>query len=178
MSDRFDCKNCHESLYGRKYIQVEDNPHCIPCYDHLYANTCQECKEIITHNSKELFYNDRYYHEHCFRCVRCTRSLADEPFTSQDDALVCSECYSNEFSSKCVVCDKKVMPGSKMLEYSGSTWHEDCFVCHGCEKPIGAEAFIPAENNYYCVPCYEGRLAPRCSHCNKVNLASHRNFAF
>lgn len=52
MSDRFDCKNCNESLCGRKYIQVEDNPHCIPCYDRLYANTCQECKEIIGHNAK------------------------------------------------------------------------------------------------------------------------------
>lgn len=52
MSDRFDCKNCNESLYGRKYILAEDNPHCIPCYDRLYANTCQECKEIIGHNAK------------------------------------------------------------------------------------------------------------------------------
>ncbi|XP_034456011.1 four and a half LIM domains protein 3b isoform X2 [Hippoglossus hippoglossus] len=55
-----------------------------------------------------------------------------------------------------------------MLEYGGSTWHEDCFVCHGCEKPIGAEAFIPDKNNYYCVPCYEGRLAPRCHHCKQA----------
>lgn len=52
MSDRFDCKNCSESLYGRKYIPVEDNPHCIPCYDRLHANTCQECKEIIGHNTR------------------------------------------------------------------------------------------------------------------------------
>lgn len=52
MSDQFDCKNCKESLSGRKYIQVEDKPHCIPCYDRLYANTCQECKEIIGHNAK------------------------------------------------------------------------------------------------------------------------------
>lgn len=56
-----------------------------------------------------------------------------------------------------------------MLEYGGSAWHEDCFMCHGCEKPIGAEAFIPDQNNYYCVPCYEGRFAPQCSHCKKVN---------
>lgn len=55
-----------------------------------------------------------------------------------------------------------------MLEYDGSTWHEDCFACHGCEKPIGTEAFIPDKNNYYCVPCYEGRFAPQCSHCKKV----------
>lgn len=60
---------------------------------------------------QELFYEDRHYHEHCFRCFRCDRSLADEPFTSQDDALLCNDCYCNEFSSKCVACDKIVMPG-------------------------------------------------------------------
>ncbi|XP_034748895.1 four and a half LIM domains protein 3-like isoform X2 [Etheostoma cragini] len=168
MSDRFNCKNCNESLCGRKYIQVEDNPHCIPCYDRLYANTCQECKEIIGHNAKELFYENRHYHAHCFRCFHCDRSLADEPFTSQEDVLVCSDCYCSEYSSKCVSCDKIVMPGSRLLEYGGSTWHEDCFMCHGCEKPIGAEAFIPDNNNYYCVPCYEGRVAPQCSHCKKA----------
>lgn len=61
---------------------------------------------------QELFYENRYYHSHCFRCFRCDRSLADEPFTSQGDALVCSGCYCNEFSSKCAACDKIVMPGS------------------------------------------------------------------
>ncbi|XP_014034111.1 four and a half LIM domains protein 3 [Salmo salar] len=168
MSDRFDCGECKESLYGRKYIQVEDVPHCIPCYDRLYANTCQECKELITHNARELFYEDRHYHEHCFRCFRCDRSLADEPFTSQEEALLCNDCYRNEFSSKCVACDKTIMPGSKKLEYGGSAWHEDCFVCHGCEKPIGGQSFIPDKDDYYCVPCYEGRFTPRCSHCKKV----------
>lgn len=59
-----------------------------------------------------------------------------------------------------------------MLEYDGSAWHEDCFTCYGCEKPIGAEAFIPDKGNYYCVPCYEGRFAPQCSHCKKVKRAS------
>ncbi len=61
---------------------------------------------------QELFYEDKYYHAHCFRCFRCDRSLADEPFTSRGDALVCSDCFCNEFSSKCAACDKTVMPGS------------------------------------------------------------------
>lgn len=52
MSEPFDCDGCKESLYGRKYIQVDDVPHCVPCYDRLYANTCQECKEIIEHDSR------------------------------------------------------------------------------------------------------------------------------
>lgn len=66
------------------------------------------------------------------------------------------------------------LTGSRLLEYNGSTWHEDCFACHGCEKPIGAEAFIPDKDSYYCVPCYEGRVAPQCSHCKKVGRASMR----
>lgn len=65
-----------------------------------------------------------------------------------------------------------------MLEYDGSAWHEDCFTCHGCDKPIGAEAFIPDKGNYYCVPCYEGRFAPQCSHCKKVKRASDSHFFF
>lgn len=64
------------------------------------------------------------------------------------------------------------LTGSKILEFDGSSWHEDCFVCHSCEKPIGGEAFVPNKNQYYCVPCYEDRFTPRCSHCNKVRSAS------
>lgn len=52
MSDQLSCKKCRESLCGRRYIQVEDGPHCTSCYDRLYANTCQECKELIGHNTK------------------------------------------------------------------------------------------------------------------------------
>lgn len=52
MSESFDCKSCKESLYGKKYIQVDDVPHCVPCYDRLYGNTCHQCKELITHSAR------------------------------------------------------------------------------------------------------------------------------
>lgn len=52
MADRFDCDNCKESLYGRKYIQSDDSPYCIPCYDSLFSNTCDECKELIGHDAR------------------------------------------------------------------------------------------------------------------------------
>lgn len=69
-------------------------------------------------NLQELVYEDQYYHEQCFRCTRCDRSLADEPFTCQDEVLLCNDCYCSEFSSKCVACDKTIMPGMvDILEY-------------------------------------------------------------
>lgn len=58
--------------------------------------------------------------------------------------------------------------GSRKLEYGDSVWHEECFMCRMCEQPIGAQAFIPDKGDYYCVPCYEGKFAPRCSHCKQV----------
>uniref|UniRef100_A0A3B1ITL3 Four and a half LIM domains 3b n=1 Tax=Astyanax mexicanus TaxID=7994 RepID=A0A3B1ITL3_ASTMX len=54
------------------------------------------------------------------------------------------------------------------LEYGGCTWHEECFVCRECEQPLGSQAFIPDKDEYYCVPCYEGRFSPRCTHCKQA----------
>ena len=62
MSERFDCDNCKESLYGRKYIQSEDNPYCIPCYDSLFANTCDECKELIGHDARVSFQQQKEHY--------------------------------------------------------------------------------------------------------------------
>uniref|UniRef100_A0A493T8M2 Four and a half LIM domains protein 3 n=1 Tax=Anas platyrhynchos platyrhynchos TaxID=8840 RepID=A0A493T8M2_ANAPP len=168
MTECFDCDNCKESLYGRKYIQMDNGPYCIPCYDAHFANTCDECKELIGHDCRELYYEDRHYHEHCFRCFRCDRSLADEPFTCQDEELLCNDCYCSEFSSKCIACEKTVMPGSRKLEYNGQTWHEHCFICSSCQQPIGSRSFIPDQKDYYCVPCYESKFAPRCTRCKKT----------
>jgi len=59
MADSFDCANCKESLYGRKYIQSDDSPYCIPCYDSRFSNTCDECKELIAHDARvrHLFFD-------------------------------------------------------------------------------------------------------------------------
>ncbi|XP_013854922.1 four and a half LIM domains protein 3 isoform X4 [Austrofundulus limnaeus] len=169
MSEKFSCKHCSQPLHGCKYIQVEATPHCITCYDLLFSNTCHECRGAISHNDKELSYEDRFYHELCFRCVRCERSLAGEAFTCQDQALLCSSCFcSSQVWSRCAACDGAMTPGSRMLEYGGAAWHQTCFLCHGCQKPIGSEGFVPDSSRFYCVPCYERQVAPRCSRCNKA----------
>ncbi|XP_035283798.1 four and a half LIM domains protein 3-like [Anguilla anguilla] len=169
MSERFDCAGCKESLYGRKFIQAEDGaPHCIPCYNKAFTHACAECKELIQHNARELCYDDRHYHEQCLRCSRCGRSLADERFTRHGTALLCNACFCSEFSSTCVACSKTIQPGSRKLEYQGRTWHEACFVCLGCQQPIGGKAFVPDEDGHYCGPCYENKFAPRCTRCKQV----------
>ncbi|XP_057352863.1 four and a half LIM domains protein 2 isoform X3 [Manis pentadactyla] len=62
---------------------------------------------------------------------------------------------------------KTIMPGTRKMEYKGSSWHETCFVCHRCQQPIGTKSFIPKDNQNFCVPCYEKQYALQCVQCKK-----------
>ncbi|XP_041701176.2 four and a half LIM domains protein 2-like [Coregonus clupeaformis] len=167
MAERYDCHDCKESLFGRKYVLREDNPYCVKCYESLYSNTCEECKKSIGCSSRDLSYKDRHWHDDCFHCFKCSRSLVDKPFSTKDDQLLCTECYANEYSSKCHECKKTIMPGSRKMEHKGNSWHETCFTCQRCQHPIGTKNFIHKDNNNYCVPCYEKQFAMQCIQCKK-----------
>ncbi|NXA11817.1 FHL2 protein, partial [Sapayoa aenigma] len=168
MTERFDCHYCKESLFGKKYILKEDSPYCVKCYENLYSNTCEECKKPIGADSKDLSYKDRHWHETCFHCFQCKNSLVDKPFAAKEEHLLCTDCYSNEYSSKCNECKKTIMPGTRKMEYKGNSWHETCFICYHCQQPIGTKSFIPKDHQNFCVPCYEKQFAMQCVQCKKV----------
>uniref|UniRef100_A0A2K5DZT1 Four and a half LIM domains 2 n=2 Tax=Platyrrhini TaxID=9479 RepID=A0A2K5DZT1_AOTNA len=167
MTERFDCHHCNESLFGKKYILREDSPYCVACFETQYANTCEECGKPIGCDCKDLSYKDRHWHEACFHCSQCRSSLVDKPFAAKEDQLLCTDCYSNEYSSKCQECKKTIMPGTRKMEYKGNSWHETCFICHRCQQPIGTKSFIPKDNQNFCVPCYEKQHAMQCVQCKK-----------
>ncbi|XP_036079821.1 four and a half LIM domains protein 2 isoform X1 [Rousettus aegyptiacus] len=167
MTERFDCHHCEESLFGKKYILREDSPYCVACFETLYASTCEECRKPIGCDCKDLSYKDRHWHEACFHCSRCKSSLVDKPFAAKEDQLLCTDCYSHEYSSKCQECKKTIMPGTRKMEYKGSSWHETCFICHRCQQPIGTKSFIPKDDQNFCVPCYEKQYALQCVQCKK-----------
>ncbi|XP_056282806.1 four and a half LIM domains protein 5-like [Pseudoliparis swirei] len=110
-SERFDCHYCKDSLLGKKYIMKEDTQYCTKCYENLFSNSCEGCTLAITCNSKDLSYKDRHWHEECFKCAKCSRSLAEKAFAAKDDVLLCTECHAHGYSSKCTTCKKTIMPG-------------------------------------------------------------------
>lgn len=167
-SERFDCHYCKDSLLGKKYIMKEDTQYCTKCYENLFSNCCEGCSLAIGCNSKDLSYKDRHWHEQCFKCAKCGRSLVEKAFAAKDDLLLCTECYAHDYSSKCNTCKKTIMPGSRKMEYKGNSWHETCFLCHRCQQPIGTKSFIPKDTSYFCVPCFEKQFAYQCSACKKA----------
>ena len=47
-----ECIECEQSLSQQRYILHEGQPHCIPCYETKYANSCAECRLLIATDSK------------------------------------------------------------------------------------------------------------------------------
>ncbi|XP_075058905.1 four and a half LIM domains protein 5 isoform X2 [Mixophyes fleayi] len=164
----FACHHCKETLYGKKYTVKEDNPYCVKCFESLYSNICEGCKKHIECDSKDFAYKESHWHEACFKCVKCNCSLVEKPFAAKDELLLCIECYSNEYSSKCFNCKTTIMPGSRKMEYKGGNWHETCFVCQSCQQPLGIQPFIPKLSSLFCVPCYEKQFATQCKSCKKA----------
>lgn len=58
--------------------------------------------------------------------------------------------------------------GTENVEYKGNSWHDECFICYQCQKPIGSKSFITKNNNIYCSPCHEKKFAKQCACCKKV----------
>ncbi|PVD28899.1 hypothetical protein C0Q70_11494 [Pomacea canaliculata] len=162
------CWNCDKKLIACRYILREEHPHCIPCYQQLFAHNCEECGKPIGPDFKDLSYKERHWHEFCFKCVMCNKSLVDQPFAPKNDKIYCSDCHDNNFAARCDGCSNPFRGGMKKFEYKGKQWHDECFVCAECNQPIGSKSFIPRDERVICVPCYESNYAQRCTKCSGV----------
>ncbi|KPP59463.1 four and a half LIM domains protein 1-like, partial [Scleropages formosus] len=177
MTERFDCFYCREDLHGKKYVNKDDKRVCVRCFDKLCANTCAECRRPIGTDSKkrvkctylhirplclppqELHHKGRYWHSDCFRCTKCYKPLANEPFSTKDDKIMCGKCSAREDSPRCYGCYKPILPGSQNVEYKNNVWHEDCFTCYQCKLPIRSQSFMTKGEDIYCAACHEKKFA-------------------
>ncbi|XP_007940461.1 four and a half LIM domains protein 5 [Orycteropus afer afer] len=169
---QFDCQYCTTSLLGKKYVLKDDNIYCVSCYDRIFSNYCEECKEPIESDSKDLCYKGRHWHGGCFKCAKCNHSLVEKPFAAKDERLLCTECYSNECSSKCFHCKKTIMPGKIVITSGGimfrdQPWHKECFLCSGCRKELCEEEFMSRDDHPFCLDCYNHLYAKKCAACSK-----------
>lgn len=93
-----------------------------PCRENSNMATFDPINPPVTECPQDLSYKDRHWHEECFHCFQCKRSLVDKPFSTKDEQLLCTECYSNEYSSKCHDCKKTIMPGERTHCGNPTAW--------------------------------------------------------
>uniref|UniRef100_A0A0B7A7B2 LIM zinc-binding domain-containing protein n=1 Tax=Arion vulgaris TaxID=1028688 RepID=A0A0B7A7B2_9EUPU len=167
-TQRLACHNCTKQMIACRYIIKEENPYCIPCYEQLFSNVCEECRQSIGPDYKDLSFKERHWHEQCFKCCGCQESLVDHSFATKNEKVYCTDCYDNSFAARCDECGQPFRGGMKKFEYRGKQWHNECFLCMECNQPIGTTNFIPRDDKAICIPCHESKYAQRCSKCNEV----------
>ncbi|EDL21412.1 four and a half LIM domains 4 [Mus musculus] len=163
----FKCHHCEESLQGKKYVQKDGANYCVTCFDSHCANICQECHKPIGADSKEVCYKEQFWHNTCFKCSKCSQLLATETFVAWDKNILCNKCATRVTFPKCKGCLKDIEEGDHNVEYKGSIWHKNCFVCTNCKDIIGTKNFFPKDEGFYCVTCYDALFTKHCMKCKK-----------
>lgn len=170
-SGHFCCWHCDKSLTGKRYVLKDGHAYCHQCFEAHFANSCLDCGRIIGIDCKEVSYQSMHWHEDCFLCSSCQKSLIGVPFGPKENKLFCGDCYNSNFASKCFECSEIFIPGAKKMEYKNKKWHEKCFCCAVCKKVIGTKCFIPKDQEIYCVTCYEDKFVTKCKKCNKIIIS-------
>ena len=96
----FCCYECDLDLGGLLYVARDGHPHCMQCYNRLYAKKCFDCREIINADAQRIEYEGYFWHaiDACFKCGLCKRSLIGKQFLRhpRKNQIFCStECAKN-----------------------------------------------------------------------------------
>ena len=65
----------------------------------------------------------------------------------------------------CGVCQEEIMGHQGIVTYQDNIWHNYCFKCFGCSKPLRGVKFVRREHEVHCFDCYQKKFAPRCTIC-------------
>ncbi|XP_048409211.1 prickle-like protein 1 [Stegostoma tigrinum] len=90
--DHFSCTECEAILGGQKYIMKEGQPYCCGCFETLYAEYCETCREIISIDYGQITFSGQHWHatNSCFSCTQCKKPLLGCSFTSRHGQVFCS----------------------------------------------------------------------------------------
>ncbi|CAH0563379.1 unnamed protein product [Brassicogethes aeneus] len=95
--------------------------------------TCAACKETIT-AGKVLQAMGAHWHEDHFVCGDCKTKLIGTKFMEVEGKPFCTKCYTEKHASRCKGCSKPI--ADKAIVALDAKWHQMCFRCAKCEKPI------------------------------------------
>jgi four and a half LIM domains protein 5 len=145
------CSNCLTS------IQQSNNTIGKTKYESIPRSKCTKCQQNIMNNDSGITFSNKDYHERCFRCDKCAKSLVDSKQTFTDknnNGLYCEPCFTNNFSPRCYKCSQHIPPSQTGTEYDNKIYHKECFNCARCRKSIGSKRFYKTGNAIICETCY------------------------
>ncbi|XP_014235312.1 prickle planar cell polarity protein 3-A isoform X3 [Trichogramma pretiosum] len=155
----FCCVVCKTPIGTKSFIPREQEIYCAGCYEDKFATRCIKCNKIIT--SGGVTYKNEPWHRDCFTCTHCNQSLAGQRFTSRDEKPYCAECFGELFAKRCTSCTKPItgIGGTRFISFEDRHWHNDCFICAGCNTSLVGRGFITDAEDIICPECAKQKLS-------------------
>ncbi|TRY88987.1 hypothetical protein DNTS_021869 [Danionella cerebrum] len=147
----FCCSECQAPLGGQRYIMNQGQPHCCPCFQRLFGQTCQACGEHIGIDQGQMAYDGRHWHatEQCFSCVRCHQSLLGRPFLPRQGSIYCSRlCSQGDEADLSDSSDSAFQSGrSRRSHHSTRVSQDRCrATSEGFRQPPSGPTSLPGES--------------------------------
>lgn len=91
---------------------------------------CQRCKQKL--GNEASFAYGQLWHNSCFRCFKCDKSLIDEWFIKRKETkdILCFSCSK----PICRGCRKPI--DDERVKAAGSIWHRQCLKCDQCNDQL------------------------------------------
>jgi paxillin len=125
---------------------------------------CKACNRVFN-GPYIMDSNERKYHEECFTCFVCDKSLLESGFVEKDGNLYCEPDFHKLFSPKCAHCQQPIT--NQYVKALGRTYHPDHFVCKVCSAPFTDGLVFQYADEPYCKTHYQELFAVKCGYCNK-----------
>ncbi|CAF3486738.1 unnamed protein product [Rotaria sp. Silwood1] len=150
-SECFTCALCHRRLNpAQTFTLHNDQPWCRQCESDI--KNCYSCRKPIL--SSGITYETRDYHVECFKCSHCHKLLENEKLLCANNLQpYCVTCNDLLFAKRCNKCGKPIPFDTKYTIFDDKPYHEQCFLCVKCHRPIGSKKFFKDQRGFICSNC-------------------------
>ncbi|KAK0425988.1 hypothetical protein QR680_009490 [Steinernema hermaphroditum] len=149
---------------------VDEAPEAPPPTEALrkVIGTCCECQKAVFDDNSVTYALDSIFHDLCFVCSLCGRTLRGRKFYRVKDKNYCQEDYEyvgmHENAEKCEECGHPIL--DMVLQALGKSFHPSCFRCKQCRTKLDGIPFaLDDEGNVFCMDDYQKKTLPRCAAC-------------
>lgn len=165
LSFSFVCEHCRSNLIDQNFYEKNEQFLCHACLEQIEpclarlptdrsnSDRCQRCGEEFLDGQSIALYHYELYHQRCFYCVQCRKSLINQGFFRHEDGcLYCLTCQI-DLGPHCSICDEPFATGDILCQFDGKPYHQNCFQCHRCRQTIETKRFRCEQGQIICEFC-------------------------
>ena len=71
---------------------------CHSCRGITPSKVCEACGGDFAQGEKKVGYQNKTFHEKCFRCDDCKQPIGTQQFIRRDDKRLCGKCYDSGYA--------------------------------------------------------------------------------